>query len=315
VWAIAGTGAVVTALAGQAISAIGPDHWSWLGLLQDLVTSAFLAGLLTYLVDDAKKHQARIELERANARFVQQSLPMIEMALTAWTPEATQEGLRAAAEATVGQSATVVTFDEATLSTSSRLFLAHYTLAAMAAACLHLTGPAVRDKAGAVVGTSLADARDHLATLVRELKLYADNGGRPRRVVYTRYLIDELASVSAGPEGGLAVAAGRFRRQAVAWLGAVEGLNAAVRHGLGPCSEDRRSGETFGDPGVVLHRWVTDLQALALANSTTEASFSEALMNGVASLRALHDEVVLAAGATDALKMLIEAAADAPQIH
>ncbi|HET7800014.1 MAG TPA: hypothetical protein VFL38_06305 [Humibacillus xanthopallidus] len=193
-------GAVLAALARQLVALLEPGGWSWTALLQDLVTNVLLAALLGLLVEGVRQ----LARQRAAARFVRRTGPLIQRAVLAWTGRLT-----------------VDTAKVSSADTQRKLRAAVTTLSTIAEGLRQWARLGPSREPGLPAPT--------VSLTLRELERYVKNGGRGRRAVYARALLTELAAARVDGDESLANAVSAFTWHATDWLAMLERTDAAVR--------------------------------------------------------------------------------------
>lgn len=193
-------GAALAALARQLVALLEPAGWSWTALLQDLLTNVLLAAILGLLVEGVRQ----LAKQRAAARFVRRTGPLIQRAVLAWTGRLSVDTAKASSTDTQRKLRAAVT----TLSTIDE---------------------GLRQWARLGPSREPGPRGPTVSMTLRELERYVKNGGRGRRAVYARALLTELATARVDGDQSLANAVSAFTWHATDWLAMLERTDAAVR--------------------------------------------------------------------------------------
>jgi len=222
--------ALASALGQQMIAALWGDGWDWVDCAQDFFASGVIAVILAVVAQALQKERDRAEAERTNAtQAAREKAARLERERT---ERARLFGYEALPLAVSGWSKVhVPNADAPSLPTAEDLEVlaesaGQFRRLADEIDQLRDSRPSDDCSSDEIDGAALR-ALIKLSSLSNELQLYLLEGGRRRRLIYLRFLSDDLAAAAAA---GLpwSDAVSRFRNSAVILFGWVQHTDTTI---------------------------------------------------------------------------------------
>ncbi len=293
--------AIVAALVEQAIGALGQREFDVVEFLQNVFRNGVIAVLLAVVTAAVTRYHEQQELRRSQSAYVLGQFRLVELAVSAWSRLPGDDDVQSPGETLVDT-----------------------------APWTELVAEIDEVRNGGRDGAAVIKSVIFLQQLHFKLGRYSPEGGRTRRLIYLRRLLDDLAPLEMSPDQELAAAVREFRYRATVLLAWVQHTNTTIVERLlversTPLAtedlpattalfeltgaEQLRDAATLHDPVYLLLAHLHPLIKNHVLKNPPDTALAGQLVGQVARiLGALRNELVAAVSCTKALAELVEQA-------